>query len=406
MDVDPSAFGFLLILASIGSSTNGASTPPSPSDLEFFDIFCFPCSQDGRFVVKGALHHVERDPMIPLVSTKVPLISSSKDGKVVFPLGLAKVFYDLNKLVPWTTIVEVLLSVDDYKAVHTFVIKPSVSIAELIVWENLTKIEKLEKVDKTMKIEKTVVIEKVEKAIGKFKGSAPQGTPLTIRRLIGRLLLLLFFLMMSCNRFSFEGGLLISSVMDFITGKSFSKPSTRSPLKDAVHLGYDIGIDDPSIIGHSSVAHESSKYMLFTSDKKLHSNFPLETLQDMVVHNFSSSFKESSKGRAFVLYGSLGYFNLAIKFIKMLLPHLELIVSNRLFEFEDMDAVVLIHADLELRKAYDQGSGDVSLNDSPGEASKRTSSSWDVRDSTIVVYTKGSFVDAEVSQGASPSSPT
>ncbi|GKV29955.1 hypothetical protein SLEP1_g38828 [Rubroshorea leprosula] len=65
------------------------------------------------------------------------------------------------------------------------------------------------------------------------------------------------------------------------------------------------------------------------------------------------SFKESPKGRAFALCSSLGYFNLAIKLIKMLLPHHELIVSDCFAKFEDMDVAALIHADPELKKVYD-----------------------------------------------------
>ncbi|GKV15167.1 hypothetical protein SLEP1_g25969 [Rubroshorea leprosula] len=87
----------------------------------------------------------------------------------------------------------------------------------------------------------------------------------------------------------------------------------------------------------------------------------------------------------------------------MLLPHHGLIVSDRLAEFEDMDVATLIHADPKLKKAYDRGLSVVFLDDSPREASEGTGSSWDMGDSATTVYSRGSSVDAEVSQGASPS---
>ncbi|GKU97207.1 hypothetical protein SLEP1_g10377 [Rubroshorea leprosula] len=57
---------------------------------------------NGKFVVKGASRHVEKDPMIPSIPTEVPLVSSSKGGKVVVLLGSTKVFCDLDK-VYWVT---------------------------------------------------------------------------------------------------------------------------------------------------------------------------------------------------------------------------------------------------------------------------------------------------------------
>ncbi|GKU93135.1 hypothetical protein SLEP1_g6760 [Rubroshorea leprosula] len=792
--VPSSAFGFVPsfasgsvpVSASGGSSVDDAGVLPSSFEPEFFDIFCLPLNADGKFVVKGALRHVERDPVVPSIPTEVPLVLSSKGGKVVLPLGSTKVFCDLDKVswvtsscdvdeireiyrknlidpqvflpqhpmgrvafqclppdmcvykdqfacglrfplhpffleicdefsiglpqlapraiayivafivrcfllritltcelfcfffhlktaeptgswyyfsrrvlefqgvddkkrrrgntvfvdplpgydsnnwhkkffflsapkdvdfpslwrVPHTTIVEVLLSVDDYKAVHKFVTEPSVSIAELIVCENLieagvwvpgscdsysafpipfvpsgfeaspkperslkrksgegspssllgsvggintlailscsAKIEKLERVDKAVKIEK-VLAEKVEKAASKSKGAVSQGAPLAVRR--SKRLKSASFKAASAGgsdkgvveggvievdkevpvsfvfpddelqQFSSEGRLLISSFMDFIAGKSFSKPLMRLPLKDVICPSYDVCLEGPSIIGHSSIARESSKSMLLAGDKKLLSNFPLEALHDMAVQHsasicavlqhmkeilldkedssyraaadlsemrerskdllnlcrqlhyekttlganfieverlkkeltmlqecydllkkekelFSSSaavekaslessvlalqrqlgdlfstnsalersasdlkvqlsslqassssivqsFKESPEGKAFALSSSLGYFNLAVKLIKMLLPRRGLIVSDRLAEFEDMDVVALIHADPNLKRTYDRGPSAVFLDDSP----------------------RGSSVDAEVSQGASPSPP-
>ncbi|GKV29237.1 hypothetical protein SLEP1_g38178 [Rubroshorea leprosula] len=776
-----SALGFVPVSASGGSSVNDVGVLPTSSEPEFFDIFCLPLNADGKFVVKGALRHVERDPMVPSLPTEVPSVSSSKGGRVVLPLGSTKVFCDLDKVswvttscdvdesreiykknlidpqvflpqhpagraafqclpldmcvykdqfacglrfplhpffleicdefsislpqlahraiayivafivrcfllritptrelfcfffhlktaeptgswyyfsrrvlefqgvddkkrrrdadfpslwrVPRTTIAEVLLSVDDYRAVHKFVTEPSVSIAELIVRENLieagvwvpgscdsysdfpvpfvpsgfeasprperslkrkigegspaaihspflgsaggintlavlsrsAKIERLEKVDRAVKAEK-LLAEKVKKAVGKSKGIVPQGAPLAVRR--SKRLKSASFKVASAGgsdkgvaeacvievdkevpasfvfpddelqQFSSEGRLLISSFMDFIAGKSFSKPLTRLPLKDVVHPGYDIDLEGPSVIRHSSIARESSKSMLLAGDKKLLSNFPLEVLHDMAVHHsasvcavlqhmkeilldkedssycaaadlsemrerskdllnlcrqlhsektvlgansieverlkkeltmlqecydllkrekelFSSSaaaslesfvlslqwqlgdlssvnstlersisdlkaqvsslqassssivqsFKESPEGRAFALSGSLGYFNLAVKLIKMLLPRRGLIVSDRLAEFEDIDVAALIHADPDLKRTYDQGPSAVFLDDSPRQASEGTDSSWDVGDSATAVCSRGSSVDVEVSRGVPPSLP-
>ncbi|GKV40989.1 hypothetical protein SLEP1_g48572 [Rubroshorea leprosula] len=225
------ASGSVLIPASVGSSVDDMGILPSPSESKFFDVFCLPRKADGKFVVKGASRHVERDPMIPSIPTKFPLVSSSKGGKVVLPLGSTKVFCDLDK------------------AVHKFVTESSVSIAVLIVHENLieasiwvlgscdsysdfpvplvpsgfeaspkpkrslkrkigdgslaatpssflgsvggintlailncsTKIEKLEKVDRVVKTKK-ISAKKVEKAAGKSKGVVPQGAPLVVMR--------------------------------------------------------------------------------------------------------------------------------------------------------------------------------------------------------------------------------
>ncbi|GKV11642.1 hypothetical protein SLEP1_g22882 [Rubroshorea leprosula] len=718
------AFDSVPVSASGGSSIDDVGVLPSSSKPEFFDIFCLPLNANGKFVVKGALRHVERDPVVPSIPTKVPLVLSSKGGKVVLPLGSTKVLCDLDKVswvtsscdvneireiyrknlidpqvafsfasffleicdefsiglpqlapraiayivafivrcfllkitpthelfcfffqlktadptgswyyfshrvlefqgvddkkrrrgntvfvdplpgydsnnwhkrffflsapkdvdfpflwrVPRTTIVEVLLSVDDYKVVHKFVTEPSVSIAELIVRENLieagvwalgscdsysafpvpfvpsgfeafpkperslkrksgesspsfflgsaggintlailshsAKIEKLERVDKAVKTEK-VLAKKVEKAAGKSKGAVSQGAPLAVRR--SKRLKSASFKAASVGgsdkrvaeggvievdeevhvsfvfpddelqQFSSKGRLLISSFMDFIVGKSFSKPLTRLPLKDVVCPSYDVCLKGFSIIGHSSIARESSKYMLLVGDKKLLSNFPLEALHDMAVHHSASvcailqhmkeilldkedssyraaadlsemrerskdllnlccqlhsektalgansielgdlssansalersvsnlkvqlsslqassssivqSFKESPEGRAFALSDSLGYFNLAVKLIKMLLPRCGLIVSDCLVEFEDMDVAALIHANPDLKRTYDRGPSAVFLDDSPRQVSKGTGSSWDVGDSATVVCSKGSSVDAEVS---------
>ncbi|GKV37982.1 hypothetical protein SLEP1_g45940 [Rubroshorea leprosula] len=98
MSTDPSTSGFLPIL----TSTDGVGTPPSSSLSEFFDVFCLPCNADGKFVVKDASRHVERDLVIPFIPIEVPLVSSSKGGKVALPLGSAKVFCDLDK-VSWVT---------------------------------------------------------------------------------------------------------------------------------------------------------------------------------------------------------------------------------------------------------------------------------------------------------------
>ncbi|GKV13574.1 hypothetical protein SLEP1_g24569 [Rubroshorea leprosula] len=70
----------------------------------YFDIFHFPRIGDERFLVMGASWHVERDLVIPLFLTKVPIIfpSLSKEEKVGFELGLAKVFSSKDK-VSWVT---------------------------------------------------------------------------------------------------------------------------------------------------------------------------------------------------------------------------------------------------------------------------------------------------------------
>ncbi|GKV01288.1 hypothetical protein SLEP1_g13853 [Rubroshorea leprosula] len=95
---DPSTSSFLSILA----SADGVGTPPSSSLSKFFDVFYLPHNADGKFVVKGVSRHVEKDPVIPSIPTEVPLVSSSKGGKVVLPLGSMKVFCDLDK-VSWVT---------------------------------------------------------------------------------------------------------------------------------------------------------------------------------------------------------------------------------------------------------------------------------------------------------------
>lgn len=53
-------------------------------------------------------------------------------------------------------------------------------------------------------------------------------------------------------------------------------------------LGYDIRVDGPSVIRHSSIIHESSKSLLLDGDWRLLSDFPLEALHDMAVHNAES----------------------------------------------------------------------------------------------------------------------
>ncbi|GKU88123.1 hypothetical protein SLEP1_g2424 [Rubroshorea leprosula] len=63
MATDPSASGFLPISA----FADGVGTPLSSSLSEFFDVFCLPRNADGKFVVKGASCHVERDPVIPSI---------------------------------------------------------------------------------------------------------------------------------------------------------------------------------------------------------------------------------------------------------------------------------------------------------------------------------------------------
>ncbi|GKU98164.1 hypothetical protein SLEP1_g11198 [Rubroshorea leprosula] len=68
--------------------------------------------------------------------------------------------------------------------------------------------------------------------------------------------------------FSSEGRVLISPIMDFVARRSFSKPLTS----------YDACIDGPSIIGHSSITRESSKFMLLASDKKSLSDFSVEAM--------------------------------------------------------------------------------------------------------------------------------
>ncbi|GKV09093.1 hypothetical protein SLEP1_g20640 [Rubroshorea leprosula] len=585
--VSSSASGSVPIFASNGSSVDDAGVLPSSSEPEFFDIFRLPLNADGKFVVKGALCHVEKDPVVPSIPTEVPLISSSKGGKVVLPLGSTKVFCDLDK-VSWvtsscdvdeireiyrknlmdlqvlrTTIVEVLLSVDDYKAVHKFVTEPSVSIAELIVRENLidagvwvpgscdsysdflvplvpssfegspkperslkrktseksptaipssflgfadgintfailsrsAKIEKLEKVDRTVKTEK-ILAEEVEKAAGKSKGVVPQRAPLVVRR--SKRLKSTSFKATSTSgsdkgvaegcvievdkevpasfvfpddelqQFFSEGRLLISSFMDFIVRKSFSKPLTRLPLKDVVRpdkedSSYRAAADlsemrerskdllnlcrqlhfEKTTLRANSIEVERLKkeltmlqecYDLLKKEKELFSsstaaekaslessvlalqrqlgdlssvNSALErSVSDLKVQvsslqaSFSSiiqSFKESLEGKAFALSSSLGYFNLAVKLIKLLLPRRGLIVSDRLAEFKDMDVAALIHADPDLKRTYDQGPSAIFLDDSPRQASEGTGSSWDVGDSAIAVYSRGSSVDVEVS---------
>ncbi|GKU96583.1 hypothetical protein SLEP1_g9807 [Rubroshorea leprosula] len=108
--IPPSASGSVLVSASggsvpvvvSGSSVDDVGVLPFSSAPEPFDIFCFPLNADGKFVVKGALRHVERDPVVPSLLTEVPSVSSSKGGKVVLPLGSTKIFCDLDK-VSWVT---------------------------------------------------------------------------------------------------------------------------------------------------------------------------------------------------------------------------------------------------------------------------------------------------------------
>ncbi|GKU92966.1 hypothetical protein SLEP1_g6615 [Rubroshorea leprosula] len=451
MATDPSASSFLLILAFV----DGVGTPLSSSLSEFFDVFYLPYNVDGKFVVK-------------------------KGGKVVFPLGSAKVFCDLDK-VSWVT------SSFDVNEIYKENLDGFIGgINTLAILSCSTKIEKLKKVDRAVKTEK-ILAEKVEKAASKSKGVVPQGAPPVVRR--SKRLKSASFKVASASGSDKEGRLLISSFIDFIVGKSFSKPLTRSPLKDAVRPSYDIGIEGPSIIGHSSIACESSKSMLLADageeqgllnlcrqlhfektalgansseverlkkelimlqecydllkkEKELFSssvaakkvslesfilalqrrlgdlssaNFALErSVLDLRVQVSSlqassssivQSFKESLEGRAFALSGSLGYFNLAVKLIKMLLSRHGLNVFDCLAEFEDMDVVALIHVDPELKKTYDRGTSVVFLDDSPREASEGIGSSWVVGDSTIAVCSRDSFVDAKVSQGASSSPP-
>ncbi|GKV21500.1 hypothetical protein SLEP1_g31477 [Rubroshorea leprosula] len=97
-----SASGFVPVFASGGSSVADVGVLPSSSEPEIFDIFCLPLNADGKFVVKGALHHVERDPVVPSIPTEVSLVFSSKGGKVALPLGSTKVFCELDK-VSWVT---------------------------------------------------------------------------------------------------------------------------------------------------------------------------------------------------------------------------------------------------------------------------------------------------------------
>ncbi|GKV07151.1 hypothetical protein SLEP1_g18952 [Rubroshorea leprosula] len=89
--------------------------------------------------------------------------------------------------------------------------------------------------------------------------------------------------------FSSEEKALISSIMDSITGKSFSKSLPHPPLKDVVRPSYDIRVDGPFIIGHNLVACESFESLLLDGDKKLLSDFPLEALHDMAVHNAANN---------------------------------------------------------------------------------------------------------------------
>ncbi|GLU11492.1 hypothetical protein SLE2022_282330 [Rubroshorea leprosula] len=63
--IPPSASGSVPVSASGGSSIDDVGVLPSSSVPESFDIFCLPLNADGKFVVKGALRHVERDPVVP-----------------------------------------------------------------------------------------------------------------------------------------------------------------------------------------------------------------------------------------------------------------------------------------------------------------------------------------------------
>lgn len=110
--------------------------------------------------------------------------------------------------------------------------------------------------------------------------------------------------------FPSKGRALISSIMDIVVGKSFSKPLPWSPLKmlfvlvfifllflylssflylrcisSSFCIGYDAQVDNPFVIRHSSITRETSKSLLLARDEKLLSDFPLEALHDIVVYN-------------------------------------------------------------------------------------------------------------------------
>ncbi|GKU89563.1 hypothetical protein SLEP1_g3689 [Rubroshorea leprosula] len=112
------------------------------------------------------------------------------------------------------------------------------------------------------------------------------------------------------------------------------------------------------------------------------------------------TFKESSEGRAFAFSDGLGYFNIAIKLVKVLLPRRGMILPDCLAEFEKMDVAALICADLELKRIYDQGSEYVSLGASPSGVEEGSGSSWDFEDSAGAMHSGNNSTDVA---GASPS---
>ncbi|GKV13575.1 hypothetical protein SLEP1_g24570 [Rubroshorea leprosula] len=157
---------------------------------------------------------------------------------------------------------------------------------------------------------------------------------------------LLVFLDDELQSFSSKEKALLSSITDFIDGKSFFKSLPWSPLKDV-------------------------------------------------------AFKESFEGRAFTFSSGLGYFNLAIKLIKVLRFCQGMIVPEHLVEFKNIDVAALVCVDPKLKGIYDEGPEYVSLGAFPFGAKEGFSSSWDSEDSTVAIHSGNNFANM-ISASLSP----
>ncbi|GLT69507.1 hypothetical protein SLA2020_416540 [Shorea laevis] len=98
-------------------------------------------------------------------------------------------------------------------------------------------------------------------------------------------------------------------------------------------------------------------------------------------------------------FGGLGYFNIAVKLVKVLLPRQGMIVSKRLAEFENMDVAAMVCANPDLKRIYDQGPKYVPLGVSSSGAEEGSNSSWDSEDSASTIHPGSTFANV---MGASP----